>query len=133
MIFADSSFWIAFRNRRDDLHPSAMQLIAAHGQSALITSNYVRGETWTFLRRRVGHSAAVRFLDILEHSPRIQVVRVDDEIEAAALLWLRQHDERKYSFVDATSFQLMSRLGIFEALAFDGDFSAAGFHELRFE
>jgi predicted nucleic acid-binding protein len=33
--------------------------------------------------------------------------------------------------VDATSFALMRRHGISEAYAFDGDFSAAGFTELR--
>jgi predicted nucleic acid-binding protein len=42
-----------------------------------------------------------------------------------------RHDERKYSFVDATSFALMRALRLREALAFDGDFSAAGFNELR--
>lgn len=45
--------------------------------------------------------------------------------------WLRQHDEREYSFVDATSFAFMRQEGIDRALAFDGDFSAAGFVELR--
>jgi predicted nucleic acid-binding protein len=41
------------------------------------------------------------------------------------------NDERPYSFVDATSFALMRKLRIEEALAFDGDFAAAGFVELR--
>ena len=45
--------------------------------------------------------------------------------------WLRRHDERTYSFVDATSFAVMWRLGLIYALAFDGDFSAAGFTEVR--
>ena len=45
--------------------------------------------------------------------------------------WLRERDEREYSFVDATSFALMRSLKIREALAFDGDFAAAGFTELR--
>ncbi|MGH2926619.1 MAG: type II toxin-antitoxin system toxin 23S rRNA-specific endonuclease VapC20, partial [Solirubrobacteraceae bacterium] len=45
--------------------------------------------------------------------------------------WLRRHDEREYSFVDATSFALMRQLRLREALAFDGDFSAAGFVEVR--
>jgi predicted nucleic acid-binding protein len=56
---------------------------------------------------------------------------VSEAAEQRALTWLRQHDEREYSFVDATSFAVMRALRIREALAFDGDFSAAGFIELR--
>ena len=52
-------------------------------------------------------------------------------MEAEAFEWLRRHDERAYSFVDATSFALMRRQRVAEALAFDGDFSAAGFVEVR--
>jgi predicted nucleic acid-binding protein len=91
----------------------------------------VRGETWTFINRRYGHRAAVGFLDVLELSDRIDVVAVNLHMEIDALAWLRSRDEREYSFVDATSFMLMQSLGIREALAFDGDFSAAGFVELR--
>jgi predicted nucleic acid-binding protein len=131
VIFGDTSFWIAFRNRQDDLHPSAMRLMRVHGQETLVTSNHVRGETWTFLRRRGGHARAVDFLDALGRSPRVRVVMVQEDIEAMALRWLQQQDEREYSFVDATSVALMRKLRIFQVLAFDGDFAAAGFHELR--
>ena len=56
---------------------------------------------------------------------------MSDETERRAVAWLRQHDEREYSFVDATSFAVMRSLHIREAFAFDGDFTAAGFTELR--
>lgn len=56
---------------------------------------------------------------------------VPAEVEEAALKWLRRHDEFESSFVDATSFALMRSLGVREALAFDGDFQAAGFVKLR--
>jgi predicted nucleic acid-binding protein len=102
-----------------------------HGGTSLVTSNQVRGETWTFLRARGGHRDGVAFLDMVERTPRLQVAFVDESLERGAVDWLRQHDERPYSFVDATSFALMAFIGIREALAFDGDFAAAGFVELR--
>lgn len=130
MIFVDTSFWVALRNRRDQHHDQARALLDAHHPGPLVTTNHVRGETWTFLRRRAGHRAAVAFLDALDRSPRVRVILVSSDVEADALRWLRRHDEREYSFVDATSFATMRSVRIQEALAFDSDFAAAGFQEL---
>ncbi len=116
---------------RDSRHRPATVLATHHADTRLVTSNHVLGETWTLLRRRAGHRVAVAFLDLVEGSPRIEVVSIAHDLEVEALAWLRRHDEREYSFVDATSFALMRRLGIRDAFAFDGDFTAAGFVELR--
>lgn len=131
MIFVDTSFWVALRNRRDRHHEQATLLVGEHQADALITTNHVRGETWTYLRRRAGHRSAVGFLEAIERSPRVRLVVVNEAAEAEALRWLRMHDEREYSFVDATSFATMRQLKIRDALAFDGDFAAAGFVERR--
>jgi predicted nucleic acid-binding protein len=56
---------------------------------------------------------------------------ISEELEDQALQWLHRHDEREYLFVDATSFALMRARRAREALAFDGNSSAAGFIELR--
>ena len=53
------------------------------------------------------------------------------DAEERALDWLLRHDEREYSFVDATSFETMRERGIETALAFDPGFGAAGFRMLR--
>lgn len=131
MIFVDTSFWVALRNRRDSLHHEALRLLHLYADSNLVTSNHVRGETWTYLRRRMGHRSAVDFLDGIERSPRLRIFSISEDLEDEAVRWLRRHDEREYSFVDATSFALMRSLRIQEALAFDGDFAAVGFTELR--
>jgi len=131
LIFVDTSFWVALRNARDRHHAEATALFRDHADTPLVTSNHIRGETWTYLRRRVGHGRAVGFLDALERSHRIRVLTLEERQEKEALRWLRRHDEREYSFVDATSFVLMRALRAREALAFDGDFAAAGFVELR--
>lgn len=67
------------------------------------------------------------FLDTLRGSAATTVVFVSEELEDEALRWLERHDERPYSFVDATSFAVMRARGIREALTFDADFVAAGF------
>ena len=131
MIFVDTSFFVALRNRRDARHSDAIALLRHRERSIFVTSNHVRGETWTYLRRKSSHASAVAFLDSLDSSPRVRVDLVSPEQEASALRWLRRHDEREYSFVDATSFALMESLRLTQAFAFDGDFAAAGFVELR--
>lgn len=131
MILVDSSFWIAETLPRNGLHEVAARLAQSYFGKPLVTTNLILAETWTYVRRRAGHSRAVRWLDQLLVAPGITVERIDEVLEAEAWAWLRIHDERAYSFVDATSFALMRKLRIEEALAFDGDFAAAGFVELR--
>jgi predicted nucleic acid-binding protein len=131
VIFADTSFWIGLFSARDDRRELALRLWSTRTSRGVVTTNHVRGETLTFIRSRVGYPAAIAFLDAIERAGRVTVVTVDEEQERAALTWLRRRDERVYSFVDATSFIMMQQLGLTEALAFDGDFSAAGFVELR--
>lgn len=116
---------------KDAHHDESKTLLGMHADDNLLITNHIRGETWTFLRRRSGHRIAVKYLDRVERSERVRIVGVSDELEEQALRWLRRHDEREYSFVDATSFAVMKSLKIRNALAFDGDFFAAGFIELR--
>jgi predicted nucleic acid-binding protein len=130
MRFVDTSFWVALRFARDRRHEAA-RAIWASGTGALTTSNLVVGETWTFLRRRVGHHRAMEFYDAAMRLPSLTIRFVDDGLEAEAWRWLRRHDERQYSFVDATSFALMRRSRLREAMAFDDDFASAGFIEVR--
>ena len=116
---------------RRDAHHAVARRLWEDRSSSLLTTNHVIGETWTFLRRRLGHPEASTFVERAQRSPRLLIIHVDEGTETDAWAWLHRHDERAYSFVDATSFASMRRLRLTEALAFDGDFSAAGFIEVR--
>lgn len=135
MKFADTSWWVAWSMPGDGRHGDAMALLDHLGPTEqALTTNLIVGETWTFLRRKDGHSTALAFLDRIEaltEGTKLTLHRVTQEQEAKAWDWLRRHDERAYSFVDATSFQVMRDRRLREALAFDEDFAAAGFLELR--
>lgn len=130
MRFADTSFWYAYQERRDARHEMARALVR-RGVGRVVTTNHVVGETWSLLRRRSGHHSAVGFLDRVSALPDLETVHVEPALEDEAWRWLRARPEREYSFVDATSFAVMRRRRIREALAFDGDFNAAGFVEVR--
>ena len=135
MKFVDTSWWVAWTLPEDAHHGQALSLALRVGNGErLLTTNLVLGETWTFLRSRDGHGVAVGFLDrvdVLASAGKLTVHAVTGDQEARAWRWLRRRDERVYSFVDATSFEVMRARRLREALAFDSDFAAAGFIEVR--
>ena len=130
MRFVDTSFWAALFFARADHHADARELWEQR-RGALLTTNHILGETWTFLCRRRRHADALHAVEAIRTSRPVSLVRVRQEIEDDAWEWLRRHDDREYSFVDASSFAVMQRRRLREALAFDGDFTAAGFIEVR--
>jgi predicted nucleic acid-binding protein len=126
--FADTSFWFALHVAADRRHDEARRL--RPGPSVL-TTEWVLGETWTLMNRRINHAAAVACIAGIRRLRGVTVEPVTDADLKAAWQWLERHDERRYSFVDAISFRVMQRRRITDALAFDGDFAAAGFVEVR--
>lgn len=135
MKFADTSWWVAWALPGDARHDDALAMLGALGRNEqILTTNLVEGETWTFLRRKDSHRTALAFLDrldVLSRAERLVIHRVEADQETAAWEWLRKHDERVYSYVDATSFRVMRDRRLREALAFDKDFAAAGFIEVQ--
>jgi predicted nucleic acid-binding protein len=133
--FADTTWWAAWALPSDARHGDALGMLGQLGKAEqVLTTNLVAGETWTFLRRKDSHRTALAFLErlgTLVSAERLLLHRVTEEQEDAAWEWLRRHDEREYSFVDATSFRAMRDRRLREALAFDQDFAAAGFVEVR--
>lgn len=85
MIFVDTSFWFALRRRRDANHDVAVDVLRPDADQPLVSTDHVRGETWTLLRRREGHRAALAFLDATAASPRLRLLHADDAVEGAAL------------------------------------------------
>lgn len=126
--FADTSFWFARHVATDRRHDEARRIQPG---PRILTTEWVLGETWTLMNRRVHHAAAVACVAAIRRLPGVEIEAVTDADLEAAWHWLERHDERQFSFVDAVSFRVMQRRRLSEALAFDGDFAAAGFLEVR--
>ena len=115
--FVDTSAYYAFLDRTDTSHISAQSIfpkLLSDG-SDLFTTNFVLAETHALLLNGIGRDAAMRFLDTFFQSAMI-LIRVTEADETAAREILRASSDKEYSYTDATSFAVMDRLHIKEAL-----------------
>jgi len=131
VVFVDTSFLYAATDHRDTRHREAVAVLGGLDDMELVTTTHVLGESWTLTRRRLGHHEATRLVDGIRQSKRYTVAHAPPNLENAAFDWLLRHDERAYSFVDAVSFATMRERRIDRAMAFDGDFEAAGFQTVK--
>jgi predicted nucleic acid-binding protein len=128
-VFVDSGAWYAIQVADDEWHQEAATTLRSllERPHSLVTTNHVVGETYTLLRITCGHAAAVRFLDRIEETRRLEKVFVSEEAENRAYTLLRQYADQDFSFVDATSFAVMRAAHIRYAFAIDRHFATAGF------
>ncbi|MBI4493881.1 MAG: PIN domain-containing protein [Chloroflexi bacterium] len=128
-VFVDTSAWYALADSGDTHHVQAEQRLRRllRERRTLLTSNHVAGETYTLLRVRLGYRAAQEFLRRTRNSAFVQRVFVPESWEETAEDLLVQYDDQDFSYVDATSFVAMRRLGLQDTFAFDHHFAIPGF------
>ena len=128
-VFVDTSGFYALIVHRDQNHPRAHQIFtrAVRETWRLVTTNAVVFETYALLlaRARPPREVALKFLDSVE-AKAYDVVRLLKTDEERAMALIRSHSDKTYSLCDASSFVVMERLGITEAVAFDQDFRSYG-------
>ena len=129
-VFIDTSAFVALRNASEAEHERARSALAELISSgvALFTSNYVFAETYTALMVRVGRAEAIEWGRRFRAGGAIDLVHLDRPTEERAWEILERHDDKRWSYVDATSFALIERDGGSEAFAFDGHFAQRGLH-----
>ncbi len=127
-VFVDTGAFVALRNRAEREHEAARAALSTlvSERVPLLTSNYVFAETYTALLMRVGRSEAIEWGRQFRSSEAIELVRVDEPIEDDAWSILEAHADKRWSYVDGTSFAVMEREGISEAFAFDHHFAQRG-------
>ena len=126
-LFVDTSALLAFLDADQPRHGDVVAAWhrAATGERTLVSSNYVLVETFTLVQRRLGMDALRAMAEVM--LPLLHPLWIDESIHAAAAAALLTAGRRKLSLVDCTSFELMRRHGITEALTLDDDFAEQGF------
>ena len=131
-VFADTGYWIALITPDDELHERAQEYAALLVNRQIVTTQLVLNEvlsprSGTTRRQR---EAAIRLVDQIMRSPSITVVPQTPEQFEDALDMLRNRADKEWSITDCSSFLVMERLDIWEALANDHHFAQAGFFVL---
>jgi len=133
MIFVDTGAWYALRAPDDRFHEDAVVFydqVKAGRFGSLVVSDYILDETATLLMSSKGGGVAARFLDEALASRSLRLIWIDPDLFHEAAKSFKSRAENGWSFTDCTSFQLMHRLGVKNAFAFDKHFGDAGFNRL---
>jgi len=127
-VFVDTSAFVALRNRSEREHEAARVALSrlVSERARLFTSNLVFAETYTALLVRVGRAEAIEWGRHFRTGVAIERIRVDESIEEDAWALLESHGDKRWSYVDATSFALIEREGVQDAFAFDNHFAQRG-------
>lgn len=122
-VFIDTSAFCALTISKDQNNPKAKSIhTKLREKNALIyTSDYVLDETYTLLKMRGSHTTAVKFMGEMDKS-RINVLRITEDIEAAAKAIFKKFEDKRLSFTDCISFALINHHGIDTVFAFDEHF-----------
>jgi len=131
-VFIDTSAYVALTDRSDQFHAAAVEslqrLLDLH--LSQVTTNLVLAETYTCIRRKLGHAAAVRFgagIHRLRVTPEFRVVYIDATLDEEAWRIFSRYADQDFSYVDCTSFAWLRRHSEVEVFAFDDDFAWMGF------
>ena len=119
-VFVDTSAWYAAADVSDVHHRRAVERLSGFSGD-LLTSDHVLVETWFLAANRLGTEVAERLVNAIRAGrARVEVAAVAD-LEVAAQI----HDafsDQEFSIVDRTSWSIMQRLGVHEAISFDRDY-----------
>ncbi len=129
-VFADTSGWASFFLEDDRHHAKAFSLITQWKQQNrnIVTTNYVLSELIVLLGSRGQHrSAVLNNIKTIRLVNWVEIVHINESLDAEAWQLLEKRLDKKWSLVDAVSFVVMEDRGMTEALATDHHFEQAGF------
>jgi len=127
VVFADTGYWVAALNPKDDWNEKATSASRALGKVRLITSEMVLDELLAALLKLPVRPMVIKGVEAIRRDPNIEVVPQTSMQFGEAFDMYRQMVDKEWSLTDCASFALMKERGLREALAHDHHFEQAGF------
>jgi uncharacterized protein len=123
-VFADTGYWIALLNPRDELHQRATEVSMTLASARIVTSEWVLTELLnSFAERGTQFRTMVsRTVLALGDNPGVIVVPQPGASFAEAFQLYRDRPDKGWSPTDCSSFLIMRQYGIDAALTSDRHF-----------
>ncbi|MEW5798977.1 MAG: PIN domain-containing protein [Bacteroidota bacterium] len=128
-VFADTVYWVAILNPKDQFHISAIESSKTIGSSLIYTTDSVltevlnefsgKGDFW----RNKASEAVKRIMQ----NPNVKVIPQTREIFAKGLGLYNSRPDKEYSLVDCISMVLMKENQMTEILTDDKHFEQEGY------
>lgn len=129
--FVDSAGLYALHIASDPRHQRALDLVSRRAKPAsLVLTDYIVQETVTLFKARRHPAAIPKLFALIEGSRAFELHFIDESLFAESRDFLLGHPDKEWSFVDCSSFVLMGKLGIRDALTTDRHFAQSGFRPL---
>lgn len=127
-LLADTSGLLALVLRDDRHHADAAAFVRREPSARFVLTELILAELTTRLRALAGAGRAIGVARSLLDSRRYELIFIDSDLLAGALVQMERFADKRLSLTDCTSFELMARLGLDSAFSFDRDFRDCGFH-----
>ena len=124
--FADTFFFLALLDRRDEHHARAAAF-AAEYHGLVLTTRWVLAETANTLGASPVRERSALLLQSIEQQSGFRVVRDSDRIYDRGAVLYAERPDKAWSLTDCISFVVMEENGVREALTGDRHFVQAGF------
>lgn len=126
-LLVDTGALLALMMAKDQHHAAAVRFVQTQPRTRFLLTNLILAEVVTRLRVRAGAERAADAGRRLLSSPRYDVIFVDAALTERALGRMAQFDDKVLSLTDCVSFEVMDRLALPAAFAFDRDFRDCGY------
>lgn len=127
-VFADTFYWYALVNPRDQWHGRALSAKAFVGNRPLVTTEEVLIEFLGAMSDDTFHRAAAKIMvDALFADPDITVLSQTHQSFMEGFALYNRRTDKRYSLTDCISMNAMREQGITDVLTNDHHFTQEGF------
>jgi predicted nucleic acid-binding protein len=131
-VFADTGYWIALLNPRDDLHERASSISGNYSATQIVRSEMILTEflnSFSDYGSRL-RQAAARAVASIRDTSQVIIIPQTSQLFEKALKRYQDMTDKNWSLTDCASFLIMEEERLTAALTHDHHFTQAGFQAL---